>query len=734
MKNLVLKSLFFAMSFVAITLYGQNHALHFDGVNDKVGINDASVLNPTDEMTVEVWINADQWKSSIWAGTVIGKQATNPDRGYALTVGEGGKAEFTVAIGNQWVTAKSPAVMGINAWYHIAGVFDGTAVKLYINGMLQSTNQALGNINPANGTTLFLCDNPTWTGRNFDGKVDEVRIWNVARTEQEIIDNFTHEIDENETGLVGYWRFNEGSGNSTIDATGNNNNGVLLNMDLNSVWVDGFIPTTTDVGVVGIASPSKLGQGFSGSEKVAVEIKNFAITAATSFEVSYQINGGEVVTSTVNQTIEPFETFIYYFPNTVDLSGMESVNITAFTSLEGDGNNNNDTITDNISQSLEIQLFDNVRFNFGAFGQTNTRTFYMPESLHEYSSIKLYVDLNCPSSGCDPWDQFGRVALLKDGKKWELARFITPYKIACGGWEFDISDFRNLLTETAIFESFIQVWGSSGWLLDVKLVATPGVPEFNDIEITELWGVDNWVYGDPNISYDLPDTTINVRAETEQLKVRITNTGHGQGNTNNAAEFMQVDHILKVNDTELIHSVWKDDCDQNSCENQIGTWLYPRAGWCPGQDVQPQFFNLEEHYTAGESINLDYILHEYTNHQNTGYDDAGHTEPFLRIHAYLVSYANDETINIEKNEKLTQFNIYPNPTENKFKIDAFIDNSQRANVVVYDAMGKVCIAKELNSNGGFISEEFDLSGYKAGFYFVKLSTNENFNVKKLILK
>jgi hypothetical protein len=46
----------------------------------------------------------------------------------------------------------------------------------------------------------------------------------------------------------------------------------------------------------------------------------------------------------------------------------------------------------------------------------------------------------------------------------------------------------------------------------------------------------------------------------------------------------------------------------------------------------------------------------------------------------------------------------------------------------------LCIAKELNSNGGFISEEFDLSGYKAGFYFVKLSTNENFNVKKLILK
>jgi len=111
MKKVIFLGVVSLFCLANITVKGQNFALDLDGTNDKIGVADAVALNPTDVITVEAWINTDTWKSSVWAGTIIGKQAGTPDRGYCLTVGEGGKAEFTVSIGNVWQKATSPAIM-----------------------------------------------------------------------------------------------------------------------------------------------------------------------------------------------------------------------------------------------------------------------------------------------------------------------------------------------------------------------------------------------------------------------------------------------------------------------------------------------------------------------------------------------------------------------------------------------------------------------------------------------
>lgn len=734
MRKTIFKSVVVFFCLLSITAYGQNYSLHFDGVNDKVGIMDNAVLNPTSAITVEAWINADTWKSSIWAGTVVGKQVGSPDRGYCLTVGEGGKAEFTVAIGNAWHKATSPAIMGLLAWYHIAGVYDGAFVRIYINGQLQASTPITGAMNPATGTALNIAENPSWSGRYFDGRIDEVRIWNVARSQSEIADHMNAEITGSETGLVGYWKFNEGSGTSLGDATSNGNNGTLLNMAVPGVWVAGFVPSSVDIGVIGIARPSLLGQGFGSTEKISIEVKNFATETVNSFNLSYSINNGTVVTQTVNESIAPFETYVYTFPTPINLTGQNSVNIKAFCSHASDLNHNNDTVVQTISQSLEVMIFDGVHHNFGSAGQTNARTFYMPDSLNNFSHLKLLVSLRCPAGGCDPWDQFARIGLIKDGQMWELARYITPYGVACGGWEFDISDFRSLLTGRSVFESYIQVWGASGWLVDCKLIAVPGTPQYKNVRIQKLWSEDNWVYGDPTISYDLPDTTILVGNDVEILKVRITNTGHGQGNTNNAAEFMNVNHNLKVAGQNIVHSVWRDDCNANSCSPQNGTWQYPRAGWCPGQDVQPDFFNLAGHFTPGQNLNLDYVLHEYTNLLNTGYNNSSHTEPFLRIHGYLVSYSQQQTTSVDDVSVISNMTVFPNPANSKVQIMANVESNDMALIEIYDALGNLCLSKNVVSTNGFVNETFELNGLKSGFYFVKLSANQSVMVKKLILQ
>ncbi len=104
-------------------------------------------------------------------------------------------------------------------------VWNGSDLKIYINGILDQsiTSSQYFNIYPA----------PLWIGRSpyydqpFQGLIDEVCIWNVALTQQQIQLSMNHQLTGIEQGLVGYWRFDEGSGDIVFDKTVNGNNGIL---------------------------------------------------------------------------------------------------------------------------------------------------------------------------------------------------------------------------------------------------------------------------------------------------------------------------------------------------------------------------------------------------------------------------------------------------------------------------------------------------------------------------
>ena len=90
------------------------------------------------------------------------------------------------------------------------------------------------------GTIIVDCNGNgdytnTFEGEEFKGKIDEVKIWNIARTSAQIKDNIYTICTGSETGLVGYWRFDEASGTTLKDYSVNANDGVLKNMD-NSAW------------------------------------------------------------------------------------------------------------------------------------------------------------------------------------------------------------------------------------------------------------------------------------------------------------------------------------------------------------------------------------------------------------------------------------------------------------------------------------------------------------------
>ena len=91
-------------------------------------------------------------------------------------------------------------------------------------------------VNSAN--ILEIANDPSTAARFFQGSIDEVRLWNVARSDADIKANMTKKLIGNESGLVGYWRFDETSGTLMNDETSNNNDGTMINMDTatDHVW------------------------------------------------------------------------------------------------------------------------------------------------------------------------------------------------------------------------------------------------------------------------------------------------------------------------------------------------------------------------------------------------------------------------------------------------------------------------------------------------------------------
>ena len=619
--------------------------------------------------------------------------------------------------------------MGTNAWYHIAGVYDGLQMKMYINGELQSTEDVEGDVTLGTGVVINIGDNPTWPGRFWNGKLDEIRIWSTARTEAEIQANMSIELTGAEPGLEAYYPMNEGTGTTTVDASGNDNTGQLLNMD-NSAWVDGFQPVTADVGVIGIASPSVIGSGFTASEKIKIEIKNFATQPVSNFEVSYSIDNSDLITETITTEIQPFNTYIHTFQDMVNLSGIAEIQITGYTNLDGDSNDANDELTEIIEPTLNYMIFDQKRHNYGGYGQSHTKPVYMPENLGDFSEIYLNVNLECPTGGCDPWDQPAKININKGEISYELARYITPYGVACGDWTWDITDFRSLLVDKVDWVSYVQVWGASGWLVSVEIELIEGTPEYPYVHVDKLWAEDNWVYGDPDISYDFPEIPVYVFPESDQAKIRMTMTGHGQANTDNAAEFSNFTHHVHIDGQETFtQNLWKDDCNQNTCSPQGGTWEYSRAGWCPGQDVQPWVWDMNGLFTPGSFVDVDFVLQDYTNLLNTGYNGGSHTEPHYRCHAYLIQYSTDEFVGIGDNIQTTsEFMGYPNPTTGLFTVKS--SNNNLENVSVHQLNG-ILISNIQVTNQKDV--RLDFSEYPNGIYFIKVQSATSSAVIKTVV-
>ena len=116
--------------------------------------------------------------------------------------GEGvGKPSFWVGDG-PWLNAD--IVVNDGQWHHIAGTYDGATSKIYVDGVLLNNASLTENLSSSN---VLQIGGSSYCGNYFNGNIDEVKIWNYALDNQEIIQSMNSSQTGVETNLVGYWPF-----------------------------------------------------------------------------------------------------------------------------------------------------------------------------------------------------------------------------------------------------------------------------------------------------------------------------------------------------------------------------------------------------------------------------------------------------------------------------------------------------------------------------------------------
>lgn len=228
-----------------------SYAGTFDGDGDYVDVGNNSSLNiTTNTITLSAWVNPSSFGHS---KRIIDKGYTScgsPWSQYDLRQGQNSegnnKIGMDLSIGGGWKVLVSNSTLTTGNWYLITGVYDGSQMKIYINGVLDNSQNQTGtidgystNVTIGGGITGGACNN------SFPGQIDDTRIYNRALSASEITQLYSNPgniasygtaisqpttssgSEEAGPGPVAYWKFDDGQGTTAQDSSSSNNDGTI---------------------------------------------------------------------------------------------------------------------------------------------------------------------------------------------------------------------------------------------------------------------------------------------------------------------------------------------------------------------------------------------------------------------------------------------------------------------------------------------------------------------------
>ena len=213
------------------------HSLNFDGVDDFVQVANSASLTMADDLTMEAWIypTGPGGDSANSVGTIVNKEGEYQVGRFTDGTIRWAIADESNTDTNTWPWINTGYFAPENQWTHVAIAKTGYLVNSYINGELVhsidlanrgANSSAVGDAAP-NLNDLLIGGRQDTPGIVFEGQLDEVRVWNVGRSQEEIRAAAIHQLADDDNGLVGYWRFDDGDGMIAVDASQFANSGRL---------------------------------------------------------------------------------------------------------------------------------------------------------------------------------------------------------------------------------------------------------------------------------------------------------------------------------------------------------------------------------------------------------------------------------------------------------------------------------------------------------------------------
>lgn len=205
-------------------------SLLFDG-NDAVTINDSDKSLTPESMSLGFYLRPELNDLADEGATLFEKS-----NAYRVTLAKDGKLTFALFIDGAYQSVESTDALSGTTFQQLYLTYDGTSMKIYIDGELDNTKAQSGSMDLDNAQALVI-------GSVYHGLLDEISLWDIAKSANSIVTDYVRLLNRDEEGLIGYWPIGVGLGEEAFDAsmTGNKfngNDGLLVGVEWSEVIPD----------------------------------------------------------------------------------------------------------------------------------------------------------------------------------------------------------------------------------------------------------------------------------------------------------------------------------------------------------------------------------------------------------------------------------------------------------------------------------------------------------------
>ncbi len=413
------------------------------------------------------------------------------------------------------------------------------SMKIYRNGQLW--HSGMGKTKSMNIQSFKLASRASGIGYFWHGKIKELRIFNQELGDTTIQEWMHQRLDSTHTSyanLVGYYPFNEGSGNTAND---------------NSIYSQEAI--------------------FNGN-------------------VNWGISQGENIPTFFSSTV--FRPNISFYQGEYIISVM------------------NDTIIDSLLATPNIVTLRNVFPNYSTM-QNDSIGIVLIDTLWESLSYVYTFDTSGLATTIDTTHIDGTININELNyynrypMVFQIMSFVTPYGMGVNfgefgeSWYFDVTDFTPVLQGP----KHMTISGGGQWQedLDIKFLFIVGTPPRDVLEMQQIWRPQSKGYSTIMSDRAFEPRSNLMLANASSYKIRSLITGHGQD-----GEFVPRTHYLNVDGANPPTESWQvwTECADNPVYPQGGTWIYDRAGWCPGKATDLKEVDITSLITPGQVHFFDY--------------------------------------------------------------------------------------------------------------------------------